>query len=135
MLVSEPFFEALKKVWDAGKIIDAIKGGYWNGDPPEDQRVKRPYLVTTALSEAPQHFTNASQYDLVVIEVAVVADTLEDAGQTLMDKVIGVTKAGVYTLPGKRVLRGLRPGPSRQEQQDHFWRVTVEFHARVGQAV
>lgn len=133
MLVSEPFFEQLKAVWDAANLNKRIAGGYWNGEPPEDQSVKRPYLIASLLSEAPQHFTNAGQYDKVVLELAIVADIIETASP-LMNVVIAATKAGTYVLPTGLNLAGLRIGASRWEQVDLFWKLTTEFWLITGQA-
>ena len=133
-------FLALKLTWDQTQPAGLVPFGtrIFNTDPPAG--TIRPYLILAPLSEAPLTFTNKSQYDEGSFECHIIADNCEDdptsgslgAGEGLIQRLEESLKPLTLTLGGGLVLKRFRPGSVRYIEEQHYWRVTQEWHFLVG---
>ncbi len=144
-LVTWPLFNAIKKAIGATPLQKSITGGCWNTDESVPEEIRKgqiegniPYAVFRSVSEAPQTFTNKSQYDTADFEVMLVVSNQDEtrAAQMLadMEKVIkSIMPNGDQTqITNGMYVNKLRPhGRVRYEQTLLYWNITQPWECLI----
>jgi hypothetical protein len=133
-----PLLQALNDKWGAAGLKDNPFTGWFDstgteGAVPELQL--RPYISVKVLGDAPSHFSNQSQYDLVSFEVSVFTDDKETGQLVLLPQIETATMFQSLSPPGNNLVL-VRPGGARYEQIDgQYWKCAQEFTARLGRGI